>query len=104
MGWTWGLALVLIVFTFIRHAALLGGFDSAIPTEPRGPLFNTWILWWNAHHVPFTTAYWNAPAFAPAPYALALSETLLGLTWLTTPLQWLVGSPFAGANVTFFAV
>lgn len=62
-----------------------------------------WILWWNAHHVPFTAEYWNAPAFAPAPARLVLSETLLGLTWLTTPLQWLGASPLIAYNVLVIA-
>ena len=49
-------------------------------------------------------AYWNAPAFAPMPRALALSETLLGLTWLTTPLQWFGASPVLAYNVLFIAL
>src|SRR5207249_3913248 len=40
-------------------------------------------------------------SFAPAPYAFALSETLLGLTWLTTPLQWLGATPLVAYNVLF---
>ena len=53
--------------------------------------------------MPFTAAYWNAPAFAPAPHVLALSETLLGLTWLTSPLQWLGASPLVAYNVLVLA-
>jgi hypothetical protein len=85
------------------HSALLAEFGSAIPADLGDPLLNTWILWWNAQQVPFTEAYWNAPAFAPMTRALALSETLLGLTWLTTPLQWLGASPVTAYNVMYVA-
>ena len=73
---------------------------SSIAGDLGDPLLNTWILWWNAQQIPLTDAYWNAPSFAPMPNALALSETLLGLTWLTTPLQWLGASPLVAYNVT----
>ena len=104
LSWTWGFSFVLGVLTLALHRGLLGRFGSAIPSDLGDPLLNTWILWWNAQAVPFTQQYWNAPAFAPAPYALALSETLLGLTWLTTPLQWLGASPVVAYNVMFVAI
>ena len=79
-------------------APLLPQFSTAIPSDIGDPLLNTWILWWNAQTAPWAADYWNAPAFAPAPYALALSENLLGLTPITTPLQWLgaIGSVGSG--------
>src|SRR5207247_3915451 len=78
-------------------------FRSTVPSDLGDPLLTIWILWWNAHHIPFTAAYWNAPIFAPAPYTLALSETLLGVAWLTTPLQWLGASPLVAYNVMYVA-
>lgn len=92
-------ALVLGLLSLALHRDLLPRMASAIPSDLGDPLFNTWILWWNTQAIPFTAAYWNAPAFAPAPYTLALSETLLGLTWLTTPLQWLGATPLVAYNV-----
>jgi hypothetical protein len=100
LSWPW-VAGVLALLSLAQHGQLIWQFGSAIPSDPGDPILNTWILWWNAHHLPLTDAYWNAPAFAPAPNALALSETLLGLTWLTTPLQWLGASPLAAYNVIF---
>ena len=94
-------ALLLACLTLAVHASLLPRLGSVVPNDAGDPLLNTWILWWNAHNVPFTARYWHAPAFAPAPYVLALSETLLGLTWLTTPLQWLGASPLAAYNVMY---
>ena len=83
------------------HAELIDGIGVSIAGDLGDPLLNTWILWWNAQQVPLTDAYWNAPSFAPMPNALALSETLLGLTWLTTPLQWLGAPALVAYNATF---
>jgi len=94
---------VLGVLSLALHRDLLPRITSAVPSDLGDPLLNMWILWWNAWTVPFTAAYWNAPAFAPAPYTLALSETLLGLTWLTTPLQWVGASPVVAYNVLVLA-
>src|SRR4029453_7426944 len=87
--WTWAVVCVLLTLSLIEQRALLPAIAGSVPHDLGDPLLNTWIFWWNAHHLPLTEQYWNAPAFAPAPNALALSETLLGLTWLTTPAQWL---------------
>jgi hypothetical protein len=103
LSWPW-VAGLLSVLSLLVHASLLPQFASAIPSDLGDPILNTWILWWNAQQVPLTEAYWNAPAFAPAPNALALSETLIGLTWLTTPLQWLGASPLTAYNVMFVAL
>lgn len=91
------------MLTVALHWALLGQVSTAVPADLGDPLLNTWILWWNAQQIPLTEAYWNAPAFAPMTRALALSETLLGLTWLTTPLQWLGASPVTAYNVMYVA-
>lgn len=91
------------ILTLWMHADLVPRLAGAIPADLGDPLLNTWILWWNAQQLPFTDAYWNAPAFAPMTRALALSETLLGLTWLTTPLQWMGASPVTAYNVMYVA-
>jgi hypothetical protein len=65
------------------------------------PLLNTWLLWWNAHAVPFSDRWWNGPFFHPIPGVLSLSENLVGLSPLTTPLQWLGLRPLAAYNTAF---
>ena len=100
----WRFTLLLVGLTLALHAALLPRFASAVVSDLGDPLLNVWILWWNAFHVPLTESYWNAPAFAPAPNALALSETLLGLTWMTSPLQWLGASPVVAYNAAYVAL
>ena len=100
LSWLW-VAGLLALLSLAEHIQLIRQFGSAVPSDPGDPILNTWILWWNTQRLPLTDAYWNAPVFAPAPHAFALSETLLGLTWLTTPLQWLGASPLVAYNATF---
>lgn len=74
---------------------------TAFPHDPGDPALNTWILWWNARTVPFTPAWWNAPAFYPLPGVLSFSENLLGLSLIASPIQWLGGSPLLAYNIVF---
>ena len=74
---------------------------SVFPHDPGDPALNTWILWWNAQTIPLSAAWWNAPAFYPIQGVLSFSETLLGLTVISTPMQWLGSSPLAAYNVIF---
>ena len=87
-------AAVTVAFTW----PLATHLGDAFPHDPYDPALTTAILWWNAHAVPLTARWWNAPMFWPLPGALALSEHLLGISLLTTPLQWLGSSPVAAAN------
>lgn len=75
--------------------------SSVLPHDLGDPVLNTWILWWNAHAVPLTARWWNAPFFWPLPDATALSESLLGLSLLGTPLQWAGADPIATYNTLF---
>src|SRR5262245_4796975 len=75
--WTWPLPL---------HLA------NRFTHDPGDPLLVTYLIWWNAHAIPFTQVWWNAPFFWPAPDALALTEHMAGLSPITTPIQWLGGS------------
>ena len=104
LRWSTHDALVVLLYVALSlglYWPLLPRLSSAVPGDPGDPLLNTLILWWNAQHLPWTAGYWDAPFFAPAPNVLALSETLLGLTWVTTPLQWLGASPLAAYNLMF---
>ncbi|HSC27245.1 MAG TPA: hypothetical protein VLD67_08225 [Vicinamibacterales bacterium] len=83
--WTWPLAY---------------GLDSSVPHDLGDPLLVTWILWWNTQALPFSAAWWNAPIFHPLPFALALSDHLLGISALATPLQLAGGSPLFAHNVS----
>ena len=82
--WTWPLASHL---------------SSRIPHDPGDPILNTWLLWWNAHAVPFTNRWWNPPMFFPMKGALALSEHLAGIGVIVTPLQLLHVNALAAYNI-----
>jgi hypothetical protein len=51
--------------------------------------------------IPYSAAWWNAPAFHPVPGVLTFSEHLLGLSLIATPLQWLGAGPQVAYNVVF---
>src|ERR1043165_5075630 len=99
-------AWLLVSAAFIVYLALAVTFtwplarvmSSAVPSDLGDPILNTWILWWNAGHVPLTASWWNAPIFFPAQGVLAFSEHLLGLVPLTTPLIWISGNPLFAYN------
>ena len=76
VAWTWPLATHL---------------SARVPHDLGDPLLNTWILWWNAHAVPFTARWWSPPILIPVRGALALSEHLAGLGLFSTPIQLLGG-------------
>lgn len=98
VGWALALGATLTLLSAYR---LLPQFSTALPSDLGDAALNAWILWWNAHALPLTAAWWNAPMFAPAPNAFALSEALLALTPLTTPLIQAGVSPVAAYNVVF---
>lgn len=97
-------ALFYFAFTAVQTWPLLKWIPDSdvIPNDLGDPLLNAWIVWWNAHAVPFTARWWNAPIFHPTEGALAFSEALLGLAPITTPIQWLGGGPVAAYDVAFF--
>ncbi|MGH9409280.1 MAG: hypothetical protein ACRD1V_07480, partial [Vicinamibacterales bacterium] len=69
--------------------------------DPGDPLLVTYLLWWqaHAHAMPFTAAWWRAPFFWPFPDALALTDHMLGLSLVSTPIQLAGGSPLFAYNV-----
>jgi hypothetical protein len=94
-------AALYLVLTLAYAWPLLPVIGSALPNDTGDPGLNTWILWWNAHAVPLTQKWWNAPMFFPARGAIALSETFLNLAPLTTPLQWAGASAVLTYNLMF---
>ena len=90
-----------LVVTLALAFPLVRGIATLLPSDLGDPVLNAWILWWNTQAVPFTDAWWNAPAFYPAPDVLTYSEHLLGLSPLSAPAQWLTGNPVVAYNLTF---
>ncbi|HEY2150985.1 MAG TPA: discoidin domain-containing protein [Vicinamibacterales bacterium] len=75
--------------------------SSAFPHDPYDSSLTGVILFWDAHSVPLSQAWWDAPIFWPTHGALALSEHLLGISLLTTPLQWFGVPLITASNVAF---
>jgi hypothetical protein len=92
-----------LALAFVAAWQLPRQFSSAIAGDPGDPLLNTWILWWNAHRVPLTDAWWNATFFYPTPGVFAFSESLLAFAPVASPLLWLGVSPVAAYNLLFLA-
>ncbi len=74
---------------------------TVVPHDAGDPLLTSWILWWNAHTMPLAERWWNVPMFWPMSGAMALSEHMLGLSLVATPLQWLGVQPIAAYNILF---
>jgi hypothetical protein len=105
-GWrpvaAWVLAAAFYVaLTVALTWPLVTQLADVLPHDLGDPVLNAWIIWWNAHAVPLTERWWNAPIFFPSNGALAFSETLLGLLPITAPIQWSGGSPITAYNVAF---
>ena len=83
-AWTWPLPLHL---------------SNRYAHDPNDPLLVTYLLWWNAHVVPLSTAMWNAPFYWPLRDALALTEHGAGMSLVSSPIQWFGGSPLLAYNV-----
>jgi hypothetical protein len=89
--------------TLLLFRDLAGRFSSAVPHDLGDPLLSTWILWWNANHVPFVGTWWDGLGFFPEHGSLAFSDHRVGLTVIAGPVQWLGGSPVLAYNVTLLS-
>ena len=84
LAWTWPLPLYL---------------SDRIAHDPGDPLLVTYLLWWNARVVPLSDAMWNPPFYWPMRDPLALTEHGAGMGIVSSPIQWLGGSPVLAYNV-----
>ena len=94
-------AAVFLVFCALAVAwtwPLAARMSWRIPHDPGDPLLVTWMMWWNTQAVPLTAAWWDAPIFFPLRGAFALSEHVLGMTIVTTPIQLAGGSALFAYN------
>jgi hypothetical protein len=96
-----GVFLLYVILAVLATRPLAWRLADGVPHDLVDPLLNTWILWWNAHAVPFSAGWWNGPFFHPIPGVLSFSENLVGLSPLTTTLQWSGLRPLAAYNATF---
>ncbi|MCX6550907.1 MAG: hypothetical protein NTY02_07860 [Acidobacteria bacterium] len=101
--WEWTtVAGVMIALAVATTYPLAVTATSALPGDLGDPLFNTFILAWDADRIRHgLSGLWNAPFFFPRTDTLALSEHLLGLAIFTAALQWLSGNPVLVYNVAY---
>ena len=95
LGYT---ALTLLLFQ-----DLIGRFSTAVPHDLGDPLLSTWVLWWNAHRLPFVGAWWDGLSFYPGHGSLAFSDHRVGLTLIAGPIQWIGGTPVLAYNITLLS-
>jgi hypothetical protein len=88
------------VITAVLGRDVISQIGTVIAHDPGDPLLTAAILHWNAHHVPWTDAWWQFPIFYPTRDALAFSEHLLGLSVIASPIEWIGGNPLATYNIT----
>lgn len=96
--------MVLGFYLFLAVALtypLIEDLGGVVPNDAGDPLLNTWILWWNTRTLPFSSEWWNAPAFYPVQGVLAFSEHLAGLSLISTPVFWLSGNAQLAYNISF---
>ena len=88
------------LITAILARDVLAQLSTGIANDAGDPLLTAAILQWNAHHLPWSEAWWQFPIFHPTRDTLAFSEHLLGLSVIASPIAWLTGDPLVTYNLT----
>lgn len=96
-------ALAYLILAIVLTWPLARHLSTRVPHDLGDPLLVAYLLNWNARVVPLSEAWWHPPFFWPTTNVMALSEHLLGLSLVASPLQWLGLSPLAAYNVLFIA-
>jgi hypothetical protein len=96
-------ALAYVAITFVMGRQVLASLGTAIVSDPGDPVLSAAILAWNAEQVPWSEAWFQFPAFYPTADTLTLSEHLLGVSVIATPLYWLTGHAVTTYNLTLLA-
>ena len=101
-SWTPALASLLVysILTVIIGREVLANLSTSVANDAGDPLLTAALLHWNAHHLPWTEAWWQLPIFYPTRDALAFSEHLLGLSVVVAPIDWITGDPLVTYNIT----
>jgi hypothetical protein len=94
-----GYSLVTLAMTY----PIVLNLTTRVPHDLGDPLLSTVILWWNAHHLPFSSGFWDGSFYWPGTGSLTFSDHRLGVSLLAVPLQWMGCSPLTAYNVTLLA-
>jgi hypothetical protein len=93
-------AVIYTVLTAFLGREILANVGTSIANDPGDPLLTAAILHWNAHHIPWSDAWWQFPIYHPTSNTLAFSEHLLGVSVIAAPIAWISGNPLAAYNLT----
>lgn len=91
-------ALYVAVTAFFGRDLLLH-LGTMIAGDEGDPLFVAALLHWNATVLPLSERWWQFPIFVPTRDTLALSEHVLGLSPLSTPLHWITRDALVTYNL-----
>ena len=91
--------LFYTALTAVIGRDVLSQLSTSIANDAGDPLLTAAILHWNAHHLPWTEAWWQFPIFHPTRDTLAFSEHLLGLSAIAAPLDWVTGNAVVTYNL-----
>src|SRR5688500_13624085 len=92
--------MIYVAITGWIGRQVLGSLGTTIASDPGDPILNAAILAWNSVHLPWTDAWFQFPIFDPTQNALTLSEHLLGISVIATPIYWMTGNALAAYNLT----
>lgn len=99
----WLLAtLCYVLLSALATWPLLRDAGTKVAGANTDPVLNTGVLMWNATTTPFSAEWWNPPHFAPTQGVVALTENLLGMSPVASPVYWLTGNPWLAYNLSVF--
>ena len=92
---------VFLALSLAQTWPLVLHLNDRIPHDVGDPLLITYLLNWNAQVLPLTERWWSPPFFWPHAGMMTLSEHVLGLSLIASPLQRLGLPPVAAYNLLF---
>jgi hypothetical protein len=98
--------LILVGYALLTAAMtypVVTHLTTHVPHDLGDPILSTVILWWNAHHMPFSAGFWDGSFYWPGTGSLTFSDHRLGVSLLAAPLQWIGASPLTAYNLTLLA-
>ena len=97
----YAIALIFAALTIVFTWPLAKGLTRDIPGDLGDPLFNAWVLAWDATHL--GRGWLQANIFYPHPLTLAYSELLVPQALQILPIYAVTGNPFLCYNLVFLS-
>ena len=95
----WASLVVYVAATVAIGRDVLAHASTAAMHDSGDPLLTAAILHWTTTHLPLSPEWWQFPIFFPTRDTLAFSEHLLGISIISTPIEWATGSVMVTHNV-----